>query len=264
MIEFLNLSDVLAGAQRARFGRTTFEPSGTQMVAIPYSLARQLAGSLSEHIAASKAVLRVNGAAVAAGECDHCRLAFFNDNFGDIAASISQHDFNLSSAAAILADLNRAINATAATTKTTKAEAGDSRKPASGDGVAPISTLLNSYDALATAMDKLDPLNDLDGPKFVALYRRSKEILAEVCPAGIGITPPGFESIRFDKELRVAKLQSDYQSVAASVAAIGTNGVLYTAAEERRLGALQQREQEIVDQILALDGEVIKSARKAA
>lgn len=155
----------------------------TATVTIPARLARVIAQALRDSAQNNRLLLQVAGDAIAAGECEHCRLEFFDRRFGE----------------APLLAVDAAHNATGLDRLADMLGSAISAKPK-----ATAEQLLNRYMQIADLLPSLAPRHN-DSPRITALLREARKIeidLGTHHPA-LGITLP-LESLR-----RVAQARTD-------------------------------------------------------
>lgn len=157
----------------------------TATVTIPARLARVIAQALRDSAQNNRLLLQVAGDAIAAGECEHCRLEFFDRRFGEAPLLAVDAAHNATGLDRLADFLGSAIGASA--------------KPK-----ATAEQMLNRYMQIADLLPSLAPRHN-DSPRITALLREARKIeidLATHHPA-LGITLP-LESLR-----RVAQARTD-------------------------------------------------------
>jgi hypothetical protein len=156
-------------------------------VTIPARLARVIVQALHDSAQNNRLLLQVAGEAIAAGECEHCRLEFFERRFGE----------------APLLAVDAAHNATGLD------RLGDMLTTAIGASAKPKATaedMLNRYMQIADQVSSLAPRHN-DSPRITALLREARKIetdLAKHDPVA-GITLP-LESLRRVSQARTDRL----------------------------------------------------------
>jgi len=161
--------------------------SDTATVTIPTRLARVIAQALHDSATNNRLLLQVAGDAILAGECEHCRLEFFERRFGE----------------APLLAVDAAHNATGLD------RLADMLGTAIGAGAKPKATaeeMLNRYMQIADLLPSLAPRHN-DAPRITALLREARKIeidLAKSDPAA-GLALP-LESLRRVSQARTDRL----------------------------------------------------------
>lgn len=244
-----NIDEMLSAVANAMV--ETERPSIAQgPVTLPAALANDVFRLLRDLRIDLAYQLRRAGSAIAAGDCNDCKLAFFADHFGDAVIDVggiagvrvfSKHVIEAYQAACA----NAAPAAEPFATWFTAEEIR--RQDAQGsdadlDGTLTIG-LRNEYYDLDARLGKLTPILDSDGPLFVAYARRAQAIERELAHRKQTIPFAAANSIKSNIARRRHILVNEWRSLTAIVRDIDASTIAGKPSQtdaQKRLEAVRR------------------------